>query len=653
MKKLAGAFRTTAPERDFFRGAKLMAAEDDSFQTVTEVCGALLLGMSVMVLVDWITPFFPVLRPAWKMWMMTPHVAACFSALGAVLLYYSRHPFLARAKATVVVVAAGVALWVAVDPLLWLLVRAGAPLPAVLRALEWGEFLAEVSPFTTVSLFLQAVSLALYPSLLRRHRRVGDWVGGVNLLVLILNMLFMLNFFYGGEPVSGEGALTTPGFAAVCGTTLLGVAMTARLGPGYFPVRPFVGPSIDAVLLRKIMPVAITAILISSLLGNSLPSSLDKTVSSYVALLLSALIMIAVVLRASGVIGGTLEETLRESERLYAGLVGSLEDTGVVLLDSQGRVILWNKGAERVTGYTVSEVSGERVASLFPADGIDVEKVLRDSTVGGVAQSQGWTERKDGASFWVEAVVSSIPGKDGLLAGYSFVIRDLTGKKKAEDELRSSLREKEVMLKEIHHRVKNNLQVISSLLRMQSEKAGDKAALELFLDSQHRVRAMSMVHEYLYQSQDLGRIDFSNYVHQLVQSLTRAYGPASGAQPPEVQVESLTMDLDTAVPCGLILTELVSNALKYAYPKGAGGPIFVGFRVLPDGRYELMVADQGTGLPAGFDWRESETLGLRLVHLLVKQLGGEARLEDGAGTKFVITFKGLRGETAKTGRQGA
>jgi two-component sensor histidine kinase len=252
----------------------------------------------------------------------------------------------------------------------------------------------------------------------------------------------------------------------------------------------------------------------------------------------------------------------------------------------------------------------------------------------------------------VEVRLSAIPGHDGVLSGHALIFSDMTGEKQADDDLKSSLQEKEVMLKEIHHRVKNNLQVVSSLLRMQSEKAADAAARDLFADSQHRVRAMAMVHEHLYQSRDLGRIDFSTYVNQLVQSLVRAYGPSSGLRP-IVQAEKIPLNLDTAVPCGLMLTELVSNALKYAYPKDAAGPIFVGFHLMPDGEhYELMVSDQGVGLPAHVNGEGSDdTLGLRLVRLLSAQLGGQVRLDRSGGTKFVITFKEYRPDGSKPGRR--
>ncbi len=207
-------------------------------------------------------------------------------------------------------------------------------------------------------------------------------------------------------------------------------------------------------------------------------------------------------------------------------------------------------------------------------------------------------------------------------------------------ELQTSLQEKEVLLKEIHHRVKNNLQVISSLLRLQSETVPDKATAKLFLDSQERVRAMAMVHEYLYKSADLARIDFQAYVASLVRNLYRSFGLTSSENAPTVEVDDVLLGLDVAVPCGLLLTELVSNAAKYAYPDKKGGRVDIRFRHLSEGLFELSVADHGVGFPENFDWMKADSLGLRLVRLLTEQLQGQILLENNHGIKFIVTFKG-------------
>jgi two-component sensor histidine kinase len=206
-------------------------------------------------------------------------------------------------------------------------------------------------------------------------------------------------------------------------------------------------------------------------------------------------------------------------------------------------------------------------------------------------------------------------------------------------DMKAALQEKEVLLKEVHHRVKNNLQVISSLLRLQSETVQNKEMAALFLDSQDRVRSMAMVHEYLYKSSDLARINFPAYAASLVRNLYRTFGLSTSEYQPNVEVDDVLLSLDVAVPCGLLLTELVSNAAKYAYPEKKAGPIQVRFRSLPEGLFELSVADQGVGFPKNFDWMKSDSLGLRLMRLLTEQLQGQIQVENHVGLKFIVTFK--------------
>lgn len=213
----------------------------------------------------------------------------------------------------------------------------------------------------------------------------------------------------------------------------------------------------------------------------------------------------------------------------------------------------------------------------------------------------------------------------------------------AEEQIRTSLREKEVLLKEIHHRVKNNLQVISSLLSLQSRQVSDAATLEALRESQHRVRSMALIHEKLYQSDDLARIDFAEYVRNLATYLFRSYKASPAAISLSIETApDLRLSLDTAIPCGLIVNELVSNALKYAFPDGRSGEIGIAFGQLGDGRYSLKVCDNGVGVPDGFDFRQSPSLGLQLVNTLIEQLDGSIELHRNGGTEFTAQFSDTR-----------
>ncbi|MFB2934223.1 histidine kinase dimerization/phosphoacceptor domain -containing protein [Aerosakkonemataceae cyanobacterium BLCC-F154] len=217
---------------------------------------------------------------------------------------------------------------------------------------------------------------------------------------------------------------------------------------------------------------------------------------------------------------------------------------------------------------------------------------------------------------------------------------DITEQKQAEQQLKASLREKEVLLKEIHHRVKNNLQVISSLLKLQSEYMRDKEGeiVSLLSDSYNRVRSMALIHEKLYQSQGLDRIDAADYIKSLAHNLVSSSGQVSERIDLDIQIEPIFFDLDTAIPCGLIINELICNALKYAFPDRALGKIAIKLAVVKNQLILLEVADNGIGLPANFDIEGSETLGLQLVNNLIDQLEGNIEIDSQSGILFRITF---------------
>ncbi len=209
---------------------------------------------------------------------------------------------------------------------------------------------------------------------------------------------------------------------------------------------------------------------------------------------------------------------------------------------------------------------------------------------------------------------------------------------RAEADVRASLREKEVLLQEIHHRVKNNLQVISSLLNLQSRTLQDPVVLDLLRDSQNRVRSMALVHEKLYRSSDLARIDLAEYVHSLTSQLQHTYADRADRVALQVEAAGSRVDIDTCIACGLILNELISNALKHAFPDGRAGTLTVELRPVDRRRLALRVADDGIGFPAGVDFRTLPSLGLQLVNSLVAQIDGVITLRRAAGTEFVIEF---------------
>jgi two-component sensor histidine kinase len=212
----------------------------------------------------------------------------------------------------------------------------------------------------------------------------------------------------------------------------------------------------------------------------------------------------------------------------------------------------------------------------------------------------------------------------------------------SKERIRASLEEKEVLLKEIHHRVKNNMQVISSLISLQANELENPGMTAVLKDVTHRVRSMALVHEKLYQSADLARIEFEKYTQSLLNYLWRAHGIAASGVRLSLDLEPVSLSVNVAVPCGLILNELVSNALKHAFVGRDDGEVAVSLHGGAQGQVRLCVRDNGTGLSAGFDWRHAQTLGLRLVQMLAGQLCAKVEVSNDSGTLFMITFGGSK-----------
>lgn len=320
-----------------------------------------------------------------------------------------------------------------------------------------------------------------------------------------------------------------------------------------------------------------------------------------------------------------------------------LADDAIVSIDEQQRIILFNQGAEKVFGYSAAEASGQSLDILLPERlvGAHYGHVVNFASSPVAARRMGERQelqgrRKNGDEFPAEASISKVQS-DGRTM-FTVILRDVTERMLNEARIRASLREKESLLKEIHHRVKNNLQVVSSLLGLQSRAVSDPEMRKKFQESQDRVHSMALLHESLYQSHSLSEINFPEYIRQLAAHLFHSYGVAAERIHLRTDMDDVLLHLDAAVPCGLIINELLSNSLKYAFPDGRDGQIRIELRGLSDGSTRLVIADDGVGLRADVDWVNTRSLGLRLVRTLAQQLGAQIEVNSAAGMEVRLAF---------------
>ncbi|WP_293136420.1 PAS domain S-box protein [Okeania sp. SIO3I5] len=354
--------------------------------------------------------------------------------------------------------------------------------------------------------------------------------------------------------------------------------------------------------------------------------------------------------------------SLKESERKFRSLYEATSDA-VILLDEEG-IFDCNRATLTMFGLSSKEdFFTKKTTDFYPEyqqNGRLSEKLLYIKIARAICKGNNrfeWViKRVDNSEFPVEVLLTAMKVGDISEEKKSFknrviqaVIRDITERKRNEEQIKASLAEKEVLLKEIHHRVKNNLQVISSLLRLQSRYVNeDEGVMEILKESQNRVGSMALVHEHLYQSKDLSKIDFSEYIHNLASHIFKAYEVKARGVKLSVNVVPVFLNIDTVVPCGLIINELLSNSLKYAFPEGYLGNISIDFNYDQNDQNDqnkliLQVGDDGAGFPEGLDYKNSGSLGLRLVCSLVRQLKGEIERLNQVGTVFKIIFSSVNG----------
>ena len=346
------------------------------------------------------------------------------------------------------------------------------------------------------------------------------------------------------------------------------------------------------------------------------------------------------------VLGAWVDVTERKRLEDRFRLVVESAPNAILMVDTSGLIVLANAQAERLFGYSREELMKQRIDNLMPdrfrekhpgfREGYNANPQVRAMGVG----RDLFALNKDGAEVPVEIGLTPISAQDGQFVLASII--DISERRRAEDAIRASLREKEVLLKEVHHRVKNNLQIVSSLLNLQANRVTHPEAVAALSESRNRIRTMALVHEKLYQAEQLGVLDLAEYTRVLANELFSLYANATSGAVMHFQLTSLMLGIETAIPCSLIVNELLSNVFKYAFPEGRTGIAAVEL-VREGDNIRFSVRDNGVGFPAGFVIASSNSMGLQLVQDLARQLGGTFTVESEPGrTHCCVTFPAER-----------
>jgi PAS domain S-box-containing protein len=329
------------------------------------------------------------------------------------------------------------------------------------------------------------------------------------------------------------------------------------------------------------------------------------------------------------------------SERILNALLASIGEAVIIVDPTARRITNCNQAAEKMFGYSREEMIGRKTSFLhidtehYEQFGEQSEPVLEE---GNTFRSEYQMKRKDGSIFDTYNTVSLVHEDLGWEAGVLSIIRDISERKNYRRQLEKSLEEKETLIKELHHRVKNNLNVIISLLDLQGDDiTSQNSARQAFSKTRQRIYSMALVHEKLYQSADLTEINISEYVTSMSQHLLNAMD-IDHLINLRLDIDDILLNVNYAIPCGLIINELFTNALKHAFPNQQQGQIVISMHEDSPGHFQLIVQDNGIGLPDAMKVKESESLGLQIFQTLVSQLNGKWSVDTTDGTQFIITF---------------
>jgi PAS domain S-box-containing protein len=332
-----------------------------------------------------------------------------------------------------------------------------------------------------------------------------------------------------------------------------------------------------------------------------------------------------------------IEKSILGSDKGWELIFDAIPDL-IAILDTDHKIVKVNRAMADKISKSPSTLMGTICYhavhnSEKPPANCPHAQLLKD----GLEHSSEIYEENLGGYFIVTA--SPISDDDGKIIGSIHIAHDITKRKEIEEKLEKTLQEKDILMKEIYHRVKNNLMVISSLLSLQSRYIKDKDTKEIFRESQNRAKSMALIHEKLYKSEDLKHINFTEYLQNLSNDLYNTYTTDKNLVKLVLDVDNIILDVEISIPLGLILNELLTNSLKHAFPDGRNGEIKVELHLKDDGRYYLSVEDNGIGIPKDLNLKKTGTLGMQIINSLTEQINGEIILDSNMGTKFSIFFK--------------
>jgi PAS domain S-box-containing protein len=334
------------------------------------------------------------------------------------------------------------------------------------------------------------------------------------------------------------------------------------------------------------------------------------------------------------------ERELEESERRFRSYF-ELPLVGVAIVSPMRQWITVNDRLCDILGYSKDELGAASMDEIAFAEDLDRERGLGmgifDGSIDGYSMDKRFI-RKNGALAWTSQAVRCVRDSSGAPSYYVVILQDISERKVAEERLRRSVTEKDALLRELYHRTKNNMQMICSMLNLESTQVGDPKLIEEFHLISDKIVSMSLVHEMLYVSRDLTSIDLADYIRDLCALLRQSYLATASRIRLDVDIESIRVPIDTAIPLGLMLNELVTNALKHAFPGGREGSICISGARAGTGEIVLVVADDGIGLPSGFEAEESRSMGFRTVYALAEQIRGSVSIRAEGGVLCRIAF---------------